>query len=259
MDINKIKAFIFDMDGVLWRKYQPIGDLEKIFQTLTKKNIKYVFASNNASIHVNEYVKKMQVLGIPVEVQQIFTSGSTTAQVLKKRYPQGGKLYIVGEQGLKDTLYDYGFENAEENVLAVVGGLDFGITYEKISIAANLIRSGVPFIGTNPDRTFPTSEGQFPGAGTIIAAIQTASGKEPELIGKPQPTMFELALSSLGTLPDETLVIGDRLETDIAGGQAAGCRTAVVLTGVCTRQMAEAWKPSPDLIAEDLTEIVGML
>ena len=259
MDIKNIEAIIFDMDGVLWRAYQPIGDLGSMFQVLNDNNIKYVFASNNATIHTSTYLEKIQAFGIPVTLDQIFTSGKVTAEVLSERFPSGGNVYIVGENGLQQTLAEKGFTHSEENVLAVVGGLDFDINYSKLDIAARLIRNGAPFIGTNPDLTFPTPDGPSPGAGTVLAAIQAASGFAPDVIGKPQPYMFDQALDYLGTSASRTLVIGDRLETDIACGQNTGCLTAVVLTGVTSRQMAEAWRPAPDLIADDLASIIKMI
>lgn len=259
MDLKNIKALILDMDGVLWHAYHPIGDLDYIFSKLSEKNIKHVFASNNGTIHVNKYVEKISKLGISVKAEEIYTSGKVAAEILKSRFPERSNIYVVGEEGLKQTLAEAGFTHSDNNVVAVIGGLDFGITYEKIKIAADLVRDGAPFIATNPDATYPITDGQSPGAGSIIASITVASGVEPEFIGKPQPTMFTKSLEYLGTRAEETLVVGDRLETDIAGAQAAGCRTAVVLTGVSNRWMAEAWQPEPDVIAEDLTTIIDQL
>jgi 4-nitrophenyl phosphatase len=137
--------------------------------------------------------------------------------------------------------------------------LDKDVTYKKLRTATLLIRQGVPFIGTNGDKTFPTPEGLVPGAGSILAALIASTNIEPEVIGKPQPTIFLRALKFLGTHPENSLVIGDRLETDIAGGQTVGCKTAVVLSGVSIRSMAEKWRPSPDMIAENLAYIIERL
>ena len=152
-----------------------------------------------------------------------------------------------------------GFVHSSNNPLAVVAGLDRNVTYEKINQATYLINKGTPFIGTNPDKSLPTPEGFAPGAGSILAAIEAATNVQPEIIGKPQPTMFLHALNHLDEKPENTLVIGDRLETDIAGGQLAGCRTALVLSGVTTKEMAEKWKPGPDFIAENLNELIEIL
>ena len=135
-------------------------------------------------------------------------------------------------------------------------GLDPEINFEKMGEAALLVRSGVPFYATNPDKTFPTPRGQIPGAGAWIAVIVTATGVEPIYAGKPAPYLFELARTRLRTTKEQTLVVGDRLETDIAGGQAAGMPTALVLSGVSTRTQAERWKPKVDILVEDLAALI---
>jgi 4-nitrophenyl phosphatase len=137
--------------------------------------------------------------------------------------------------------------------------LDFQINYLKIAQAANLIRSGVLFIGTNPDQTFPAPDGEYPGAGTIIAAVRSASGKEPVLMGKPEPYLYQLIMERANSSPDQTVIVGDRLDTDILGAQRLGIRTAVVLTGVTTREEAERWDPSPDLIAANVLDVIEAL
>ena len=259
MEINNIKALILDMDGVLWRGGMPLGDLQTIFSKINQIGLQYTFATNNATRHIDEYLEKISGFGIPVKSEQIFTSAKATAEYLKEIHPEGGIVFVVGEKGLKRTLEEYGFSLGDKDVIAVVAGLDTEINYSKLSQATMLIRNGAPFIGTNPDLTYPIPEGLAPGAGAIIASIEASTGVKAEIIGKPRPVMFQQAMSFLGTTPDETLVVGDRLETDIAGGQAAGCRCAVVLTGVSTQEMAEAWKPDPDIICESLTKLVELI
>ena len=161
--------------------------------------------------------------------------------------------------GLTDALIQCGFRNSNQDPLAVVVGFDTKINYEKLKIASLLIQSGVPFIGTNGDNTFPSSEGLSPGAGSILAALSAATGKTPEIIGKPKQEIFKNALNYLKVEPFEALMVGDRLETDIAGGHAAGCKTALVLTGVSTLEMAEQFTPSPNIIAPELSHLVKML
>jgi 4-nitrophenyl phosphatase len=140
-----------------------------------------------------------------------------------------------------------------------VAGIDRQISFEKLKIATLLIRSGVPFYGTNPDRTFPTPEGLIPGAGAILAALETACDQAPIIAGKPHTALLEVSLERLGTRPEETLMVGDRLETDILGGQKAGCKTALVLSGVSTRAQAQQMKPPPDFISETLQTLVQIL
>ena len=132
------------------------------------------------------------------------------------------------------------------------------INYEKLTTATLLIRSGLPFYATNPDKTFPTPQGLVPGAGAIIAAVQAATDIEPIIAGKPQPTMLQVALERLETPALQTLAVGDRLETDILGGVNAGCRTALVLSGVATLDDLAHFDPKPDLVARDLAQVLGM-
>jgi 4-nitrophenyl phosphatase len=144
-------------------------------------------------------------------------------------------------------------------VLAVIVGMDRQITYDKLRRATMLIRSGVPFIGTNPDKTFPTPEGLVPGTGALIAALEAATSIQPIIVGKPSPEMYLVAMERMGSSPATTVVVGDRLETDIAGGQQLGCKTGLVLSGVTNIKAAQSWVPSPDWIEPDLTALLARL
>ena len=257
--IKNIKSVILDMDGVLWRAKQPIGDLQNNFARLNNAGIKFAFATNNASQHTEDYVEKFADLGIEIIEDQVFTSAKATAQLLASRYPDGGNLYILGMDGMIRTFNDYGFEHSDGEVLAVVVGIDLSINYPKLAQATFKIRDGVPFIGTNPDVSFPTPYGQAPGAGSIIAALAAASEVEPEIVGKPMSTMFEQALSFLGTTPEETIVVGDRIETDIVGGQNAGCKTCLVLSGVTSKEKANSLDNKPDFIVDQLSNLIELI
>jgi 4-nitrophenyl phosphatase len=142
--------------------------------------------------------------------------------------------------------------------MAVIASMDRNITFEKLKKATLLIRSGVPFYATNPDRTYPTPKGLIPGAGAIIGAIEIATDVTPVIAGKPSPTLYQFALEKLGTSPAETLIVGDRLETDILGGQQLGCPTALVLSGIATRAEAEKHLPAVDLIIPELGDLVDL-
>ncbi len=252
-----IRSLILDMDGVLWRSFQPIGDLPRVFGAIQSRGWNLMLATNNATRAPEEYVEKLQDLGVAISPEQVINSGIVTAFYLEKHFPQGGPLYVVGEQGLINVLAAAGFfHTGAQKPLAVVVGLDRRFDYEKMNVASCWVREGVPFIGTNPDATFPTPQGLVPGAGAVIKAVETASGVQPSWMGKPSPEMYRVAMQQLGTTPQETLVAGDRLETDIAGGQALGCLTGLVLSGVTSSEQAACWKPQPDWIAADLTELL---
>lgn len=258
---SNIKALILDMDGVIWRADAPIGDLAVIFKRIEARGLKYVFATNNGTKTPDQYVERLAGFGVNVKPSQVVTSALGVAYMLAQRYPKGTKVFMIGEDGIKVALEEKGFEvlstNDAPEAKAVVMGIDRGITFDKMREATLLVRSGVPFYATNPDKTFPTPRGEIPGAGAWLSVVTTATEVEPIIAGKPFPYMMELSLEILGTKKDETLVVGDRLETDIAAGQAVGCKTALVLSGVSTKSQADTWQPQLDMIADDLSTLIG--
>lgn len=253
--LNNIKALVLDMDGVLWRENEAIGDLKANFAKFENAGLKVLMATNNATKTQEQYVEKLAALGAQVSRDQIITSSMGVAYLLQKRFPQRGAVYVIGEIGLTTALEEAGFSISAQNPVAVVAGMDRQISFEKLKTATLLIRSGVPFYATNPDKTFPTPEGLIPGAGAILSALVTASDVEPIIAGKPSPTLYEFALEKLGVQPEETLAVGDRLETDILGGQRAGLRTALVLSGIASREEGVAWMPKIDLIVSELGDL----
>jgi 4-nitrophenyl phosphatase len=257
----RIRGLILDMDGVLWRDDSPIGDLSAVFEALRRRGIKVTLATNNATKTVEEYIAKLRGFGVALQPQQIITSSNATAEVLAAAFPHKGHVFVIGENGLLTALQERGFHTGtdaedETRPAAVVAGIDRRVTYAALRRATLHIRAGVPFYGTNPDKTFPTPLGLVPGAGAILAAIEAATDVAPIIIGKPSPLMMQIALERLGLAAQDVLVVGDRLETDIAAGQAAGMRTALVLTGVSTATQAARWIPPPDLVCPSLAALV---
>jgi 4-nitrophenyl phosphatase len=249
------------MDGVIWRSDAPIGDLDAIFRRIRARGLKFVFATNNSTKTSEQYVEKLREFGVEAEPWQVVTSSQAVAHVMSQKLPPGTKVFMIGEDGLRIPLQERGFEilaaDDAPQAQAVVMGLDRGFSFEKAVEAALLVRNGVPFYATNPDKTFPTPRGLIPGAGAWYSVVTTATDAHPIVAGKPFPFLMELSLEKLGTTKKETLVIGDRIDTDIAGGQAAGCPTALVLTGVATKEQAENWDPRIDVIVEDLETLIG--
>ena len=257
---SNIKALILDMDGVVWKADAPIGDLSAIFSRIRERGLKFVFATNNGTKTPEEYQEKLRELGVTIEPWQVVTSALGIAFMLSQKYPKGTKVFMIGEDGIRVALEEKGFEiltveNAPEAQVFVMG-IDRNINFQKVAEATLLVRAGIPFYTTNTDRTFPTPRGEIPGSGAWVSVITYATGVEPIIAGKPFPYLMELSLERLGTKKKETLVVGDRLETDIAAGQSVGCPTALVLSGVSTKEQVDAWKPSPDIIAESLSELV---
>jgi HAD superfamily hydrolase (TIGR01457 family) len=253
-----IAALILDMDGVLWRGTEPIGDLKSIFSKISAIGWKFIFVTNNATRTVQQYMDLLKSFSIIAEPWQIVNSAMAATLYLKTIFPDGGPVYIIGEQGILEACQNDGYYHSETGALAVVAGIDRNLTYEKLRVATLLLRSGVPFVGTNPDRTFPTPQGLVPGAGSILAALTTASDVIPVIVGKPEPAMYKIALQRLGVSAERVLVVGDRPETDMAGAQLIGCHTALVLSGVTSLEQAKSWQPAPDMIVEDLETLVHL-
>jgi len=251
------------MDGVIWRSYEPVIDIKALFDKIHELGCQPFCVTNNATSTVDGYLEKLRNFDVELSSDHIITSAEATAKYLEDHIQKGSSVYVIGEDGLKETIIRYGFsvtQDPENNFPdAVVVGLDFKISYEKIYIAANLIRNGVLFVGTNPDKTFPHSDGFAPGGGSIISPVEAASGKAPVMIGKPEKYLYQLAMMRSGSVPEETLMIGDRLDTDILGAQQMGIRTALVLTGIASLQDAENWKPRPDMIGETVLDILEFL
>lgn len=253
---QEIRALILDMDGVLWRGSQPVGDLPSIFLKISQSGLKTAFATNNTTRTVTEYVDIFRTFGVDVHPQQVITSGIATGLYLRRHYSGEKEIFIIGESGLVRTLSSFGFMHGTRDPKAVVVGLDRKLTYDDLRVATKLINSGCEFIGTNPDPTLPTAEGAIPGTGAILAAIHAATSVTPRIMGKPYPELFLIALERLGTKPEEALVIGDRIETDIAGGIAVHCPTALVLSGVTTVEQASVSPYSPTFISRDLASLL---
>jgi len=258
--IQKIKALFLDMDGVLWTDKKEIGNLHEVFELIRESGLTVLFGSNNATRTPEEYCDKLASFGVSVNPDQFFTSGIATIYQLKKDFPQGPKVYVFGSPSLKKLLTDNGIEVVDENADVVLASLDREISYQKISRAMiEICEHGAKFYATNTDSTFVTEDGWRPGGGVMVNCVQTCTGTEPFVIGKPNTVMIEMACRTNGLLPDEIIAVGDRYETDIQGGLNFGARTALVLTGYETPETIPFLNPKPDLICTDLAEVVRTL
>lgn len=258
MDLSTVAAVICDMDGVLWRGDEALPGLAAFFAMLHARGLPYILATNNSSKTPGDYVQKLARMSVEgIRESAIITSGTATVDYLQMYYPPGSAVHVLGGPGLKQLIDAAGYARVEGAADVVVVGVDFDLTYDKLRRAVLAIRAGADFVGTNPDTTFPTPEGLVPGAGSIIAALQAATDQTPVVIGKPHRPMFELALRQLGSAAENTLMIGDRLQTDILGGQEAGLRTALLLTGVATREEAQNGSIRPDAVYVDLPDLLA--
>ena len=253
--LTEITHLIIDMDGVLYLGDRPMPHLREFFAFLRERQIAFILATNNSTRTPQEYADKLARMGVTVSPVEILVSGQATARYLARDVPRGTRIHVFGMKPLKQALADEGFVLADEDVQLVVASMDREVTYEKLKQATLLIRGGARFIATNLDPTNPSEEGLLPGTGSMIAALEAASGVQPIAVGKPEPIMYQLAMEQMGARPESTAAIGDRADTDILGGKRAGLTTICVLSGSSGRAEAEAFEA--DMIFEDIADLLG--
>lgn len=261
---NGAILYVFDLDGVIYRGSQPQPYAADTISTLRQSGHLVRFFTNNAAESRDSYVRKLADMEIPAQIEDIMTSSYAAALYFVERGAAGKTVYRIGEEGMERELAAVGMrvisgENyPDAEIDYVVVGLDRDFHYRKLARAMNAILDGAEFIATNRDATFPVESGALlPGGGSLVAAVSTAAGREPLLIGKPETYAMEKILEQAGTPPERAVVVGDRLDTDILAGNRIGARTVLVLTGVTSREQAESasGELKPDEIIETLAEL----
>jgi len=258
--LDEIDAVVSDLDGVVWRGRETLPGVPEFFSALRSRGLPVVFATNNSGKTPAEYVERLGGLGVPgVEERDVVTSGVVTAAYLQEHYPVGAAVHVLGNPGLLAVIAAAGFTvtRGDEPAVAVVVSVARDLSFDKLALAASAVGAGADFIGTNGDPTLPVPGGLLPGSGSVIAAVEVASGRRARLLGKPEAAMFEHALKVLGSAPSRTLMIGDRLDTDILGAQRASLRTALVLTGSTTVAALAEGAVRPDLVCPDLNGLLA--
>ena len=269
---SNIRALIIDMDGVLWHGTQAIPGMKDFFQALHELQIRFILATNNASLTPEQYVTKLDKMGVTISEDQILTSGTATALYLSELVtPSETNVFVIGVDGATQPLIEKGFtltglyevkNSPDKNTQGadiVVCGKDETLTWHKLATATLNIREGAKFIGTNADTTLPTERGVTHGNGAILAALTAATGVIPTIIGKPEPIMYQQALNLLGVNPDETVAIGDRLETDILGAVRTSIRSIMVLTGISTEDDLKNSYNQPTWVLSDIKAVTEAL
>ncbi|WP_286293599.1 HAD-IIA family hydrolase [Methylomarinovum tepidoasis] len=262
-----VRALIIDMDGVLWHGSQPLPGIREFFAALRARRLPFVLATNNASSTPAQYVAKLAGMGVKVSEDEILTSGiATAAWLAQRRDPASSRVYAIGEAGLTEPLRQQGFtlacshkEGGDWQADVVVVGKDETLTWDKLATATLNLNRGAAFIGTNADVTLPMELGISHGNGAILAALTAATGREPTIIGKPEPELYRQALRRLEAAPEDVVAIGDRLETDIFGAVRAGIRSLMVLTGVSREADLAQVDYRPDWILADIREVTRVL
>lgn len=230
--MRRYPLYVFDLDGTLYRGNEPVAGAAETLSRLRAEGSAIRFLTNNSSQTPEAQAAKLLSMCFEAQVEEITTSGMGAADYLVRQ--NSPHAFVVGEPGLAEVLTRSGIEVVDDDPAdAVVVGICRSFTYDLLNEAMQRILAGARFIATNPDSSYPLEGGRLiPGAGSIVAAVQTACGKEPVMIGKPNPYLIEMILSETGIAPTDALVVGDRFETDIESGRRAGCDTLLVLTGV---------------------------
>ena len=256
--LNKVDTFLLDLDGTFYLGDRLLPNSLRFLDKLAELRKDFIFVTNNSSKSVDYYVKKLNTMGVPINQKHVFTSGQATAYYLKtkKLFP---RICLIGTSDLEQEFLAEGFDLTADQPQAVVLGFDLTLTYEKLSLLCTLVRKGVPFIATHPDLNCPTPQGPIPDCGSIIAAVTAATGIKPKVIGKPHPEMVEAFCQQYKLKPENLAMIGDRLYTDIAMGNAAGILSILVLSGEAGLEDLKESKFKPDIVAEDLGEVADWL
>jgi 4-nitrophenyl phosphatase len=269
-DLKDIKLAIFDLDGVVYRGNNIIPGVGDIIRSLKELSIKVVFNSNNSTLTRVMYVEKLRKFNIYCTVEEIYTSASILAEEITK-LKSNAHIYVIGETGLKEELKAKGhqisnIENSYKNIDYVIVGLDRQFDYAKLAFAQQCISQGhALFYATNTDATLPDQDRELPGAGCMVAALQTCTSQKPvHIFGKPSPIGINRILDQTNTEKDKAVIFGDRLNTDILAGNRAQIKTVLVLTGVTTKEQIEELQTTtpidleliPDITINSLNEIV---
>lgn len=260
--LRRIKLYLFDMDGTLYLGDQLYPFTIELLNKLKETGRKYLFMTNNSSKSVDDYIKKLERLGIPSTREDFITSSQATAYYLKEHYP-GRKLYVCGTRSLKKELEMEGFTVTEsvEETEVIVMGFDTELTFQKLHDVSYMLltRGDIPYIATNPDYVCPTEFGSVPDCGSVCDMIYNATKKRPVVIGKPSPLMPTLAMSKWGYSKEESAVVGDRIYTDVKSGINAGITGILVLSGETDEAILAASDVKPHLVLRDAGEILAAL
>lgn len=243
------------MDGVIYRGKKLIPGAKEFVHQLLHSKTPFLFLTNNAEQTPLDLKLKLEEMGIEgLHENNFITSAMATAMFLRGQKPNA-RVYVLGGGGLVNELYNVGFSMSENDPDYVVVSKSTALSFDQLKRAIRLIDKGAKFIGTNPDMIDPKEDGTEPAAGTILAAIEAATGRKPYIVGKPNSLMMTLATRKLGVHPEETLMVGDRMDTDIVGGLEAGMKTCLVLSGVTSAEMVERFPYRPDVVLNSVADL----
>ncbi|WP_137874632.1 HAD-IIA family hydrolase [Rhodococcus sp. Q] len=249
-------TYLMDMDGVLVHEEHLVPGADKFLAELQEAGTPFVVLTNNSIRTPRDLRARLLRTGLDIPEQSIWTSALATATFLHNQRPDGSA-YVVGESGLTTALHDIGYVLTDSDPDYVVLGETRTYSFEAITTAIRLVERGARFIATNPDATGPSRDGSLPATGSVAALITRATGREPYYVGKPNPLMMRSALRAIGSHSEHTLMIGDRMDTDVVSGLEAGLQTILVLTGISSRSTVEAYPYRPTLVLDSVADLVG--
>lgn len=248
------KNYLIDMDGVLVRGKQMIPGADAFIARLQERGAKFLVLTNNPLRTPRDLSHRLGLSGLAIPPERIFTSALATARFLQTQRPNG-TAYVIGESGLTDAIHGVGYVITDQRPDYVVLGETDTYNFAVITKAVRLIQAGARFIATNPDASGPTEHGIVPACGAMAALIETATGKKPFFVGKPNPLMMRMALNYLGVHSEDTVMVGDRMDTDIVAGVESGMDTILVLTGVMQREDVDLFPYRPTQILASVADI----
>ncbi len=280
MTEEPLRMVAFDIDGVIIRGSAVLPGAREALDEVLRRGLLLRFVTNNSTRHRSEIAERLAALGLPVTADLVLTSAAATGVWLRAGVGSGARVLVVGGAGLVRELVEAGLDAVHVRdaaqgeagapaagsveparvTAAVVVGLDRGFDYDSLATAQRAILAGALFVATNTDATFPVEGAVLPGGGAIVAAVATATGREPVVIGKPEPRLAQALVDAVASGPRSILFVGDRLGTDIEMARRAGMRSALVLTGVTVRsELGSPGAPVPDHVLESLEDLPALL
>jgi NagD protein len=257
-DRKPVDCWLTDMDGVLVHEEQAIPGAADFINALQRHGRRFLVLTNNSFFTARDLRARLLASGIDVPEASIWTSALATAQFLSDQIP-GGSAYVIGEAGLTSALHNVDFVLTERNPDYVVLGETRTYSFEGITRAIRLIERGARFIATNPDPTGPSPEGSLPATGSVAALITQATGIRPYFVGKPNPLMMRSALNAIDAHSESTVMVGDRMDTDMIAGIEAGLRTILVLTGSTRADQIERFPYRPTRVCDSIADVVPLV
>jgi NagD protein len=258
MTTRPVETWLTDMDGVLVHEEVPIPGAQEFIEALKASDRRFLVLTNNSIFTPRDLRARLLGSGIDVPEEAIWTSALATAQFLDDQRPRG-TAYVVGEAGLTTALHDIGYVMTDRDPDYVVLGETRTYSFEAITRAIRLVDAGARFIATNPDASGPSQQGMLPATGSVAALISTATGRQPYFIGKPNPLMMRSALNRLEAHSETTVMVGDRMDTDIISGLEAGLRTILVTTGSTRPEQVSTFPYRPTRVVDSVADLLELV